>query len=104
MSNFPFQPWGSRLVVEPDDRPEATQHGAIITLQGYGGSAEDPMTTGRVVAAGDEVAFHDELVGTRVVFSPWAGFKLTVGGKAYNILDRSEVLGTLTEEAHADVS
>lgn len=109
MSDIPFQPWGSRIVVKPDTKPsEAKTKSGLVTLSDYGDSGDAPMTVGTVVAVGKDLwesmdANLDGMIGTRVVYSPWAGFKLTVGQTRYIILDVSEVLGNLVREEEIDV-
>jgi co-chaperonin GroES (HSP10) len=111
MSDVPFVPWGSRVVVKPDERPEeATSSKGIIILSGFGEASDRPMTTGTIVAVGNALVQPTDYldvaveVGTRVVYSPWSGFKMSIGSDQYMILDVSEILGNLEREEAVDVS
>ena len=96
-----FIPLGSNVVILPDIKPEERMSEAGLYLL----EESKETTTGRIVAINDDIIYGKSKlnVGVRVLFSPWAGFALTLKKKVYKILGETEVLGILTENVEAEV-
>ena len=81
-------------MVRPDRKPDETlsQQGLILMPE------EKEATTGRIVAVGPDASDFTFLGSARVVYSPWTGFAIAVGGETLKILSSSEIMGYLDAE------
>ena len=101
-----FEPLGDRVVIRPDEKVYAEKSGGGIDLLP---GDEKEAQSGIIVAVGGDVE-TDEVYGSeknpirrafldgrRVVYSPWTGFAITIGGETFKILNESEIMGILTD-------
>ncbi len=97
-----FEPLGDRVVIRPDEKVYAEKSaGGIDLLEGEDKEAQ----SGVIVAIGGSIEICTEgkiynayLMGRRVVYSPWTGFAITIGGETFKILNESEIMGILTDQ------
>lgn len=92
--------FGTRVLVKPDTIPDEVTLGSGVVLQNT--RTEEQITTGRVVNFGPDCALPLTL-GDRLLFSPWSGFSVKLGGEKYKMLDEEEILAKLGSEGDATV-
>ncbi len=94
-----FEPLGDRVVIRPDEKVYAEKSGGGIDLLP---GDEKEAQSGIIVAVGEDVEVNGAVcrahtMGRRVVYSPWTGFAITIGGETFKILNESEIMGILTD-------
>lgn len=83
-----------KILIKPDPIPKEVQLGGIVMMNNR---TEEQITTGRVMVMGPDTSLPLE-VGDRLVYSPWSGFMITLGGEKFKLLSSHEVLARLTGE------
>ena len=96
-NSIPFEPASGRILVFPDPPKkdeELTESGLILLDQNVGA----PVSSGRVVAVYDDTFDWEYVLQDRVVYSPYSGFSMSIGGVLYILLVESEILGKYTSD------
>lgn len=90
-----IEPLGARVLVKPLERENMTASGIVLPE-----TAKEKPQQGTVEAVGSEEEMLTDLtVGDRVLFAKYAGSEISMNGDDYLLLDESEVLARLKEEA-----
>jgi co-chaperonin GroES (HSP10) len=87
-----IRPWGDRIVVRPDERPNQTPSGIILP------ESKEPAQTGIVAASGPKAAIR---LGARLIFARYAGAPIEVDGAWWIVLGIDDVLGELPDVSPA---
>ncbi len=90
-------PTGDKLIVRREE-PETKSSGGIVLPD----AAQEKSRLGRVLSTGDGVLLSDgrrralEVAeGDRILFAPWAGSEIKIGGESLLILSESDVLAIM---------
>lgn len=95
--SLPVTPRPGQYIIEKDPhRNETVTESGLILAH----------TEGKAISSGVITQRNDEVwpVGTRVYFSPWAGFTLSVNRKDYIQISEHEILGSFEQAAEVYVS
>ena len=99
--NLPVTPRPGQYIVEKDTySSEITVSDGGIFLP----KTEDRAVSSGVVVAQNDPAWPTWPTGTRVYFSPWAGFSLFVNLREYVQIAEHEILGSFREAAEVYVA
>lgn len=98
MAQVKVQPLGSHILVEPAEAEETTASGLVIAPTA---NKERPqrgkvvrLGTGGVDKNGNDIKFHVK-EGDEVLFKKYSPDEVEVGGKAYLVMDQSDVLAVI---------
>ena len=86
---------GTRILVKPDD-PSASRPDSLIVTPDI---ATKRPVTGVIVDVGTEVEDDDLVVGARILYGLYAGTELEVNGEKRIILDASQAMMIVEEDA-----
>ncbi|MBI5807749.1 MAG: co-chaperone GroES [Ignavibacteriales bacterium] len=88
-----IKPLDDRLLVEPAEEPTKTASGLYIP-----DTAKEKPRMGTVIAVGTDEDLQEKIkVGNKVLFAKYGGEEIEVDGKAYKIIQRSDVLAVVEE-------
>lgn len=89
-----FEPSAGKVLVKPDETEgeKMTSGGIIIPDTAH----KPPVSSGRVVA---EAADSYYGLNTRVVYSPYSGYSISIDSELFLILGEHEILGSFSGEA-----
>ena len=99
--SVPIEVVGYRVLVLPDKAPEEIiSSGGLRLIQ----EGDRKITVGTIVGVSVDIEDCPYDLNDRVVYSPWSGFKITLGREEYLILSIDEILGRLLKEVevHAE--
>lgn len=88
-----IKPMDDRLLLEPVEEQEKTYSGLIIP-----DTAKEKPRMGTVIAVGTDEDLREKVKeGDKVLFARYGGEELSLNGKEYKIIARSDVLAVVEE-------
>ncbi len=86
-----IRPLDDRVLIEPMEEEERTSSGIIIP-----DTAKEKPRMGTVIAVGTDEDLQEKIKeGNKVLFAKYGGEDITVDGKDYKIIQRSDILAVV---------
>ncbi len=86
-----IKPMDDRVLIEPMEEEEKTSSGIIIP-----DTAKEKPRMGTVIAVGTDEDLQEKVKeGDKVLFAKYGGEDITVDGKEYKIVSRSDILAVV---------
>lgn len=86
-----IKPLDDRVLIEPMEEEEKTSSGIIIP-----DTAKEKPRMGTVIAVGTDEDLQEKVKeGNKVLFAKYGGEDITVDGKEYKIVSRSDILAVV---------
>lgn len=95
--SLPITPRDGQYIIARDDRATESQVGSIIVLE----QDDRPVCTGIIKRAPSDSSYDE---GTRVYFSPYVGYTLTIDRTEYIQLTEHDILGSFSGEGEVYVA